>query len=158
MLFLWAVYIYDQFSGTWGSSGIQLLKCGRLIFLCSQTIASSSVVVTEVQPFDRCTSGLPRIHTDSLHRRLPNRMRCLPRRTHKSSGNEGNSTVIETLTRSDSKTVSVDSHRQYDSGGLSSESRGSSLLFPVSSMQRNYFAMRQSPDCWQWDMFQAIRI
>jgi hypothetical protein len=68
------------------------------------------------------------------------------RRTHKSSGNEGNSTVIETLTRSDSKTVS-DSHRQYDSGGLSSESRGSSLLFPVSSMQRNYFAMRQSPDC-----------
>ena len=44
------------------------------------------------------------------------------------------------------KTVSVDSHRQYDSGGLSSESRGNSLLFSVSSMQRNYVAMRQSPD------------
>jgi hypothetical protein len=43
---------------------------------------------------------------------------------HKSSGNEGSSTVIETLPRIDSKTVSVDSHRQYDSGGLSSESRG----------------------------------
>jgi hypothetical protein len=47
--------------------------------------------------------------------------------------NEGSSIVIETLPRSDSKTVSVDSHRQYDSGGLSSESRGSSLLFPVSN-------------------------
>jgi hypothetical protein len=44
------------------------------------------------------------------------------------SGNEGSSTVIETLPRSDSKTVSVDSHRQYNSGGLSSESRGNSLL------------------------------
>jgi hypothetical protein len=43
---------------------------------------------------------------------------------HKSSGNEGSSIVIETLPRSYSKTVSVDSHRQYDSGGLSSESRG----------------------------------
>jgi hypothetical protein len=41
-------------------------------------------------------------------------------RTHKSSGNEGSSIVIETLPRSDSKTVSVDSHRQCDSGGLSS--------------------------------------
>jgi hypothetical protein len=50
------------------------------------------------------------------------------------------------LPRSDSKTVSVDSHRQYDSGGLSSESRGNSLLFSVSSMQRNSVAMRQSPD------------
>jgi hypothetical protein len=102
----------------------------------------------------------PRIHTDSLHRRLPNRMGCLPRRensvrgvgrlsfrrTHKSSGNEGSSIVIETLPRSDSKRVSVDNHRQYDSGGLSSESRGNSLLFSVSSMQRNYVAMRQSPD------------
>ena len=68
------------------------------------------------------------------------------RRTHKSSGNEGSSIVIETLPRSDSKTVSVDNHRQYDSGGLSSESRGNSLLFSVSSMQRNYVAMRQSPD------------
>ena len=35
---------------------------------------------------------------------------------------------------------------QYDSGGLSSESRGNSLLFSVSSMQRNCVAMRQSPD------------
>ena len=59
MLFLWTVYIHAQLSGTWGSSGIQLLKCGRLVFLCSQTTASSSVVVTEVQPFDRCTSGPP---------------------------------------------------------------------------------------------------
>jgi hypothetical protein len=25
-------------------------------------------------------------------------------------------------------------------------------------MQRNYVAMRQSPDCWQWDISQAIRI
>jgi hypothetical protein len=40
------------------------------------------------------------------------------RRTHKSSGNEGSSIVIETPPRSDSKTVSVDSHRQYDSGGF----------------------------------------
>jgi hypothetical protein len=63
------------------------------------------------------------------------------RRTHKSSGNEGSSIVIETLPRSDSKTFSVDSHRQYDSGGLSSESRGNSLLCSVSSMQRNYVAM-----------------
>jgi hypothetical protein len=55
------------------------------------------------------------------------------KRTHKSSGNEGSSTVIETLPRSDSKTVSVDSHRQYNSGGLSSESRGNSLLFSVDS-------------------------
>jgi hypothetical protein len=39
-----------------------------------------------------------------------------------------------------------DSNRQYDSGGLSSESRGNSLLFSVSSMQRNSVAMRQSPD------------
>jgi hypothetical protein len=68
------------------------------------------------------------------------------RRTHKSSGNEGSYIVIETLSRSDSKTVSVDSHRQYDSGGLSSESRGNSLLFSVSSMQRNYVVMQQSPD------------
>jgi hypothetical protein len=126
----------------------------------SQTTASSSVVVTEVQHFDRCTCGPPRFHTDSLHRRLPNRMGSLPRREnsvrgvgrlsfrriHKSSGNEGSSIVIETLPRSDSKTVSVDSHRQYDSGGLSSESRENSLLFSVSSMQRNYVAMRQSPD------------
>ena len=116
------------------------------------------MVVTEVQPFDRCTSGPPRFHTDSLHRHHPNRMGCLPRRknrgvgrllfrrTHKSSGNEGSSIIIETLPRSDSKTVSVDSHRQYDSGGLSLESRGNSLLFSVSSMQRNSVAMRQSPD------------
>ena len=104
--------------------------------------------------------GPPRFHTDSLHRRLPNRMGCLARRensvrgvgrlsfrrTHTSSGNEGSSIVIETLPRSDSKTVSVDSHRQYDSGGLSSESKGNSLLFSVSSMQRNSVAMRQSPD------------
>jgi hypothetical protein len=34
------------------------------------------------------------------------------RRTHKSSGNEGSSIVIETLPKSDSKTFSVDSHRQ----------------------------------------------
>ena len=47
--------------------------------------------------------------------------------------------------RSDSRTVSVDSHMQYNSG-LSSESRENSLLFSVSSMQRNYVAMRQSPD------------
>ena len=107
---------------------------GGLYSCCFQT----SVVVIEVQPFDRCTSGPPRFHTDFLHRRLPNRMGCLPRRensvrgvgrlsfrrTHKSSGNEGSSIVIETLPRSDSKTVSVDSHRQCDSGGLSSESRG----------------------------------
>ena len=132
---------------------------GGLYSCSSQTTASSSVVVTEVQPFDRCTSGPPRFHNDSLHRRLPNRMECLPRRensvrdvgrlsfrrTHQSSGNEGSSIVIETLPRSDSKTVFVDSHRQYDSGGLSSESRGNSLLFSVSSMQRNYVAMRQSP-------------
>jgi hypothetical protein len=50
--------------------------------------------------------------------------RLLFRRTHKSSGHEGSSIVIETLPRSDSKTVSVDSHRQCDSGGLSSDSRG----------------------------------
>ena len=107
---------------------------GGLYSCCFQT----SVVVIEVQPFDRCTSGPPRFHTDFLHRRLPNRMGCLPRRensvggvgrlsfrrTHKSSGNEGSSIVIETLPRSDSKTVSVDSHRQCDSGGLSSDSRG----------------------------------
>jgi hypothetical protein len=68
------------------------------------------------------------------------------RRTHKSSGNEGRSIVIETLPRSDSKTVSVDSHIQYDSGGLSPESRGNSLFFSVSSMQRNSVAMRQFPD------------
>jgi hypothetical protein len=73
-------------------------------------------------------------------------MGCLPRRTHKSSGNEDSSIVIETLPRNDSKTVSVDSHRQYDSGGLSSESRGNSLLFSVSSMQRNYVVMRQFPN------------
>ena len=99
--------------------------------------------------------NLPRIHTDSLHRCLPNRMGCLPRRensvrgvgrlsfrrTHKSSGNEGSFIVIETLPRSDSKTVSDDSHIQYDSGGLSSESRRNSLLFSVSSMQRNTVAM-----------------
>jgi hypothetical protein len=134
---------------------------GGLYSCSSQTTASSSMVVTEVQPFDRCTSGPPRFHTDSLHRRLPNRTGCLPRRensvrgvgrlsyrkTHTSSGNEGSSIVIETLPRSDSKTFSVDSHRQYDSGGLSSESRGNSLLCSVSSMQRNYVAMRQSPDC-----------
>jgi hypothetical protein len=46
------------------------------------------------------------------------------RRAHKSSGHEGSSTVIETLPRSDSRTVSVDSHRQCHSGGLSSESGG----------------------------------
>ena len=68
------------------------------------------------------------------------------RRTHTSSGNEGSSTIIETLPRSDSRTVSVDSHRQYDSGGFSSESRGNPLPFSLSSMQRNYLAMRQSPD------------
>ena len=82
----------------------------------------------------------------SLYRHLPNRMGCLPRRTHKSSGNEDSSIVIETLPRNDSKTVSVDSHRQYDSGGLSSESRGNSLLFSVSSMQRNCVTMRQFPN------------
>jgi hypothetical protein len=68
------------------------------------------------------------------------------RRAHKSSGNEGSSTVMETLPRSDSKTVSVDSQRQYDSGGLSSESGENSLLFSISSMKRNSVAMRQSPD------------
>jgi hypothetical protein len=68
------------------------------------------------------------------------------RRTLKSSGNEDSSIVIEALPRSDSNTVSVDSHRQYDSGGLSSESRGNSLFFSVSSIQRNAVAMRQSPD------------
>jgi hypothetical protein len=97
---------------------------GGLYSCSSQTTASSAVVVTEVQPFDRCTSGPPRFHIDSLHRRLSNRMGCLPRRensvrgmgrlsfrrTHKSSGNEGSSIVIETLPRDDSKTVSVDSH------------------------------------------------
>ena len=97
---------------------------GGLYSCSSQTTASSVVVVTEVQPFDRCTSGPPRFHIDSLHRRLSNRMGCLPRRensvrgvgrlsfrrTHKSSGNEGSSIVIETLPRGDSKTVSVDSH------------------------------------------------
>ena len=111
---------------------------GGLYSCSSQTTGSSSVVVTEVQPFDRCTSETPRIHTDSLHRCLPNRTRCLPRRqnsvrgvgrlsfrrAHNSSGNEGSSTVIETLPRGDSKTVPVDRHRQYDSGGLSSESGG----------------------------------
>jgi len=68
-------------------------------------------VVTEVEPFDRCTSRSPRFHTNSLHRCLPNRMGCHPRRensvrgvgrlsfrrTHTSSGNEDSSTVIETL-------------------------------------------------------------
>jgi hypothetical protein len=38
--------------------------------------------------------------------------RLLFRRTHTSSENEGSSFVIETLPRSDSKTVSVDSHFQ----------------------------------------------
>jgi hypothetical protein len=55
-------------------------------------------------------------------------------RTHKSSGNEGSSIVIETLLRSESKTVSLDSYRQCNSGDLSSESRGNSFLFSVSSM------------------------
>jgi hypothetical protein len=133
---------------------------GGLYSCSSQTTGSSSVVVTEVQPFDRCTSETPRIHTNSLHRCLPNRMGCLPRRqnsvrgvgrlsfrrAHNSSGNEGSSTVIETLPRGDSKRVPVDSHRQYDSGGLSSESGGNSLLFSISSMQRNYVTIRQSPD------------
>ena len=59
-------------------------------------------------------TGVPlnpsRIHTDTLHRCLPNRMGCLPirensvrgvgrlsfRRTHTSSEKEGSSTVIET--------------------------------------------------------------
>jgi hypothetical protein len=39
---------------------------GGLYSCSSQTTASSSVVVTEVQPFDRFTSGPPRFHTDSL--------------------------------------------------------------------------------------------
>jgi hypothetical protein len=52
------------------------------------------------------------------------------RRTHKSSGNEASSIVIETLPRSDSKTVSVDSHRQHDSGGLSLESSGTHSFSP----------------------------
>jgi hypothetical protein len=96
---------------------------GGLFSCSSQTTASSSVVATEVQSLERCTSGPPRMHTDSLHRCLPNRMGCLPRnensvsgvgrlsfrRTHKSSRNEGSSTVIETLLRSDSKTFSVES-------------------------------------------------
>ena len=67
---------------------------GDLYSCSSQTTASSSVVVTEVQPFDRCTSGPPRFHTDSLHRRLPRRennvrgVERLPfRRTHNSSVN-----------------------------------------------------------------------
>jgi hypothetical protein len=82
------------------------------LYSCSsQTTASSSVVATEVEPFNRSTSGPPRIHTDSLHKCVPNSMGCLPRRensvrgvrilsfrrTNTSSGNGGSSTVIETL-------------------------------------------------------------
>ena len=108
MLFLWAVYSSEVPEGVLGSSSSNV---GGLYSFFSQNTASSSVVVTEVEPFDRSTPGPARIHTDSLHRCIPNRMRCLPRRgnsvrgvgrlsfrrTHTSSGNEGSSTVIETL-------------------------------------------------------------
>jgi hypothetical protein len=59
---------------------------GGLYSCSSQTTASSSVVVTEVQPFNRCTSWTPRFHTDSLYRRLPNRMGCLTRRENRVRG------------------------------------------------------------------------
>ena len=108
MLFLWAVYSSEVPEGVLGSSSSNV---GGLYSFFSQNTASSSVVVTGVEPFDRSTSGPARIHTDSLHRCIPNRMRCLPRRgnsvrgvgrlsfrrTHTASGNEGSSTVIETL-------------------------------------------------------------
>ena len=107
----------------------------RGFYSCSnRTTASSSVVGKEVEHFDRSTSGSSSTHTDTLHESLPNKMGCTPRRdgnirsvwsfsfrgTHKSAGNYGNFTVIETLRR----TVPVDSYRQYDSDSLSSELRG----------------------------------
>ena len=99
-------------------------------------------------------------HTDSLHRRLPNRMGCLPRRENSVRVWEDcyleehinllkmkavllSLRHFQEVIQRQSLLIATD---QYDSGGLSSESRGNSLLFSVSSMQRNCVAMRQSPD------------
>ena len=107
---------------------------GGLYSCSSQTTASSSAVVTEVQPFDRCTSGPPRFHTDSLHRRLPNMMGCTVSGVWEDCHLEEHINLL--LIATDNTTVVA----------LSSESRRNSLLFSVSSMQRNYVAMQQSPD------------
>ena len=121
---------------------------------------SSSVVVTEGEPSERFTSRSTRAHLDSVHRCIPDGMGCLPRRqnsvrsvvspssrrTHKRLRDEVSSFVTETLSTSNSGTVSVDSVRQYYGGGLSSESRGNSLLYPVSSVQGNSVVVRQSPN------------
>jgi hypothetical protein len=144
----------------------------RSLYSCSSQItASSSVAVTEVQPFDGCTSGPPdstlTLYTDAsltgwdafLEGRkmsgvcedchLEEHINLLEMRAILLSLRHFQEVI---------QTVSVDSHRQCDSGGLSSESRGNSLLFSVSSMQRNYVAMRQSPDSEIHCISQAIRI
>ena len=128
---------------------------------CStQTVASSSVVVTEVESSKRSTSGSSGTHHDSVHGCLPVRMGCLPRRedsvrsvgtspiggTYQCSRDEGSSTFTQTFSGSCSGTVSVDSHRQYHCSGLSSESRGNSLSFSLPTQQRNPLVLRQSQD------------
>ena len=119
---------------------------------------SSSVVVAEGEPTERFTSRSTTANPDSVHRRIPDRMGCLPRRqnsvgsvvssslerSHKRSRDEVSSFVTETLSTSNSGTISVDSFRQYYGGGLSSEPRGNSLLLPVSSMQGDLVVVRQS--------------
>jgi hypothetical protein len=90
---------------------MDVIPLGRLQFRGTEGVLGSSYSnVGGLYSFSTQITD-PRIHTDSLHRCLPNRIGCLPRRensvrgvgrlsfrrTHTSSGNEGSSTVIEEL-------------------------------------------------------------
>jgi hypothetical protein len=103
----------------------------------------------------------PRICTDSLHRHLPNRMGCLPkrknsvrgvgrlsfRRTHKSSENEGSSIVIETLPVIQRQFLLIAIDNTTVVAYL--QNQGGTHFLSL------YLLCRQ---CWQWDMSRAIRI
>ena len=128
---------------------------------CStQTFAPSSVVVTEVESPKRSTSGPPRTQHDSVHRCFPFRMGRLPRRedsvrsvgtsstgrTYQCSRDEGSSSLFTSLSGNYSGTDSYDSIGQYHCSGLSSESRGNSVVFSLPTQQRNSLVLRQSQD------------
>lgn len=124
----------------------------------ASTSPSSQLVVTEGEPTKRFTSRSPGSKTDAVHRCLPFRLGRLSGRqvsfrplvssrvggSHQCSRDEGSFAGPETLLRSSSGSASVDSHRQFNCGGLSSEPGRNPLLPSVSSLQRDSSVLQQN--------------
>lgn len=134
-----------------GILGTSLTTVGSCYSHSSQIVSSSSVVVSERECYDRLLARPPSSFYDPVYRCFSDRLGSYPGRqrgirymvrspvdrTHQFTGDAGCSSGIETLFPICSGSISDDSHRQYNSSGLSAESGRHTFSVSLPSVQRN---------------------